>query len=104
MCSDVVMNRAKTVKTEEESSGLMMFRGAKKRVTATRTLHRLVNRGLIVPEEVNLTLVSEVMASPAKQHHCFIALLCSFLPRSLSVVKYRYLGQWYSVCREPLSP
>lgn len=82
----------------------MMFRGVKKRVTATRTLHRLVNRGLIVPEEVNLTLVSEVMAPSAKHHHFFFALLHSFLPHSPPVVKHLYLGQWYSDCREPPSP
>lgn len=35
----------------------------------TDTPRRLVNRGLIVPEEANLTLVSEVMSSPAKQPH-----------------------------------
>lgn len=89
---------------EEESSGSMMFGGVKKRVTATRTLHRLVNRGLIVPEEVNLTLVSEVMAPSAKHHHFFFALLHSFLPHSPPVVKRLYLGQWYSNCRELPSP
>lgn len=71
----------------------MMFRGVKKRVTATHTLHHLVNRGLIVPEEVNLTLGSKVMAPSAKQHHFFIALLRSFLSHSSPVVKCLYLGQ-----------
>lgn len=35
----------------------------------TDTPRRLVNRGLIVPEEANLTSVSEVMSFPAKQPH-----------------------------------
>lgn len=35
----------------------------------TDTPRRLVNRGLIVPEEANLTSVSEVMSFPAKQQH-----------------------------------
>lgn len=82
----------------------MMFRGVKKGVTATCTLHRLVHRGLIVHEEVNLTLVSEVMSPSAKQHHFFIALLRSFLPHSPPVVKCLYLGQRYSDHREPPTP
>lgn len=35
----------------------------------TDTPRRLVNRGPIVPEEANLTSVSEVMSFPAKQQH-----------------------------------
>lgn len=82
----------------------MMFAGVKKRVTATRTLHRLVHRGPIVLEEVNLTLVSEVMSPSAKQHHFFIALLRSFLPHSLPVVKCLCLGQRHRDHREPQTP
>lgn len=86
---------------EAKSRGSVKFRGAKKRVRATRALHRLVNRDLIVPEEVNLTLVSEVMAPSAKQHHFFIPLLRSFLPHSPPVLKRLCLGQRYGGRREP---
>lgn len=89
---------------EEESNGLMMFTGVKKRVTATRTLHRLAHRGPIVPEEVNLTLESEVMSPSAKQHHFFLARLRSFLPHSLPVVKCLCLGQRCRDHREPQTP
>lgn len=52
----------------------------------TDTPRRLVNRGLIVPEEANLTSVSEVMSFPAKQQHflspssTLSAPVCFFFP------------------------
>lgn len=59
---------------------MMEFRGVEERVTRSHTHSSHPgeqNRALIVPEEANLTLVSEVMSSSAKQQHFFITILQS---------------------------
>lgn len=61
---------------EENKGGMMKFRGVK-RASDTHTQPGEQNRALIVSEEANLTLVSEVMSSSAKQQRFFITLLHS---------------------------
>lgn len=50
---------------EENRRFTIKFRGVKNSVTAIHSPHCLMHRGMLVHEEANITLVSEVMANSA---------------------------------------